>query len=144
VFFSGVVALIAAGARHQDHKLRTRRGPPYADYLAVTSTIPFVAIVAGRQTFAWRELPAAPLAIALGLALAARHWHDSLFADGGWWVIAVVLGGALLAGGNAWRRSRRAGARVADGGALPLVCARSGPEVNHETGSGLPDHYNRA
>jgi uncharacterized membrane protein len=85
VFFGGVVLLIAAGARHQDHKLLARRGLPYADYLTVTSTVPFLAIIARRQTFAWRELRSVPLAIALGLALAARHWHDSLFAgvDGG-------------------------------------------------------------
>jgi uncharacterized membrane protein len=121
VFFGGVVLLTAIGARHQDHKLRARRGPAYADYLAVTSAFPFAAIAAGRQTFAWRELPAASLAIALGLALAARHWHDSLFAGGGWWIIAAVLGGALIAGANAWRRSRR----VADDGALPLVAQRT-------------------
>jgi len=59
----GSLALLAiAGARHQDAKHLRRRGQPYADYLAITSTIPFAAILAGRQRLVWRELPLATLA----------------------------------------------------------------------------------
>src|SRR5204862_1709 len=84
----GVVAL--AGAWHQDRKLLRQRGEPYAAYLEATSTVPFGAIVAGRQRLAWSELPAGALALGVVLAVVLRTVHGSIFAHGGAWVIAVV------------------------------------------------------
>lgn len=45
----------------------------------------------------------------LGLAVAAalRAVHASIFAHGGAWVIGVVLAGAALSAGRAWRRAQR-------------------------------------
>lgn len=113
VFTGGFALLALAGARHQDAKLRARRGPAYADYLAATSIMPFVAIVGGRQRLAWRELPLGVLAAGLALALGIRAVHDGLFAHGGAWMIGVLVGGAALAGWQSWRRARRLASRPA-------------------------------
>src|SRR6185369_15313910 len=43
----------------------------------------------------------------LALALALRNWHEAIFAHDGAWIIATVVGGALIAGFSAWRRARR-------------------------------------
>ncbi len=107
VFFTGLLLLATLGAWHQDRKLLRARGRAYAEYLTTTSAVPFVAIVARRQVLAWRELPMRALAGGLVLALAAARWHDALFARGGWPMVALVLGGAIIAGVNARRRARR-------------------------------------
>jgi uncharacterized membrane protein len=107
IFFGGLALLAILGAWHQDCKLLERRGPAFAEYLAETSAVPFKAIVERRQALCWRELPVRALAVGVALALAARHWHDSLFAGGGWWIVGLTLGGAALAAFSAWRRSQR-------------------------------------
>jgi len=119
VFFGGFALVCVIGAWHQDRKLLARRGAPYAEYLAATSAVPFAAMVSGRQRFVWRELPVAALAIGCGLAIMLRwRWHDAVLADGGAWIIGTFVVGALIAGSNAWRRSRRAAAvAVGIGGA---------------------------
>jgi uncharacterized membrane protein len=107
LFFGALALFTIAGVRHQDVKLLARRGPAYADYLAATSAVPFGAIAAGRQRLVWRELPFGGLLLGVVFALALRTWHDAIVADDGAWIIAAFLGGALIAGGNAWRRARR-------------------------------------
>jgi uncharacterized membrane protein len=107
VFFAGLLALATAGAWHQDRKLLARRGAAYGEYLASTSLLPFAAIIAGRQRLVWRELPIGALLAGLGFAVVLRFAHDSLFADRGVWIVVAVSGGGLVAGINAWRRSRR-------------------------------------
>jgi uncharacterized membrane protein len=107
ILFGGLALLAIVGASHQDRKLLERRGPAFAAYLRETSAVPFKAIIEGRQTFAWRELPVRALGVGVAFALAARHWHDSLFAGGGWWIVGATLGGAAIAGISAWRRSQR-------------------------------------
>lgn len=107
VFFTGWVLLSTVGAWHQDHKLRARRGRAYAEYCAVTSAIPFAAVLGGRQRLVWHELPLGAFAVGLGLAAAARYGHDHLFAGGGLGIAAAVIGGGAVAGVNAWRRAER-------------------------------------
>jgi uncharacterized membrane protein len=107
VFFAGLFLLVVVGARHQDRKLLARRGAPYAAHLAETSAVPFAAILSGRQHLTRSDLPIGALAVGLAVALALRHWHDSLFADDGVWIVAVFTVGGVVAGFNAWRRSRR-------------------------------------
>jgi len=119
VFFAGLAALAILGARHQDRKLLARRGAPYAGYLAVTSAVPFAAIVARRQRLAWREIPPRGLVLGLAVAAALRAVHASIFAHGGAWVIGVVLAGAALSAGRAWRRAQRVA------GMLPGAAAAS-------------------
>src|SRR5439155_1644277 len=55
VLMGGLTVFAVAGAWHQDRKLLRQRGEPYAAYLEATSTVPFGAIVAGRQRLAWQE-----------------------------------------------------------------------------------------
>src|SRR5262249_55955835 len=57
IFAAGFAVLGLAGGWHQDRKLLRLRGESYAAYLAATSTVPFAAIVSGRQRLVWRELP---------------------------------------------------------------------------------------
>ncbi len=107
VLMGGLAVVAVAGAWHQDRKLLRQRGEPYAAYLEATSTVPFGAIVAGRQRLAWSELPAGALALGVVLAVVLRIVHGSIFAHGGAWVIAGVVGGAALLGAQSARRVRR-------------------------------------
>jgi uncharacterized membrane protein len=112
VFFAGLAALAIAGSRHQDRKLLARRGPPYGEYLAATSAIPFAAILAGRQCLPRREIPLPMLAVAVGLAVLLRAVHGSILARGGVWLVGAVVLGAAVSTLRAWRRSRRLGAAL--------------------------------
>jgi len=109
VFAAGLALLAIAGARHQDARLLASRGKPYADYLAATSGVPFLAIVRGHQRLVWRELPAGALAVGLGLAAVLRATHGVLFAAAGLWIVVAVVGGAAIATVQSWRRARRVG-----------------------------------
>src|SRR6266704_2035545 len=107
VLMGGLTVFAIAGAWHQDRKLLRQRGEPYAAYLEATSTVPFGAIVAGRQRLAWQELPVGALALGVVLAVLLRTVHGSIFAHGGAWVIAAVLGAAALGGVQSASRVRR-------------------------------------
>jgi uncharacterized membrane protein len=128
IFAGGIALLAIFGMQHQDAKLLAQRGKPYADYLAATSAVPFAAIVAGRQRLVWRELPVVPLAVGLVFAFALRAVHGAIFAHGGAWVIAVVVGGGAVLALQSWYHSRRRKARAATGSAdHPLGGAAAGP-----------------
>ena len=107
ILMGGLALLSLAGARHQDARHLRARGKPYADYLAVTSMLPFAAIVAGRQRLVWSELPFGALAVGVGVAVVLRLVHASLFAQGGLWIILAVVGGAAIASTQTWLRARR-------------------------------------
>jgi hypothetical protein len=94
IVFSSLAVLAVAGARHQDRKLLQRGGEAYRHYLETTSMLPFAAIVSGRQRIAWHELPIRGLTIALAVAVTLRLVHDWIFAHGGLFVSATVVGGA--------------------------------------------------
>jgi uncharacterized membrane protein len=113
VLMGGFAVLAIAGAMHQDAKYLRTRGAPYADYLAVTSGIPFAAILAGRQRLVWGELPLGMLALGAGAAVVLRLAHASLFADGGRWLVLGLVAGGAVASLQSWLRSRRRGARAA-------------------------------
>src|SRR5262245_14359250 len=94
VGFGGLALVAIVGIWHQDAKLLARRGTPYAGYLAETSAVPLAAAFAGRQRPVWRELPLGAALAGAGIAVALRMVHDSIFARGGVWVIATVIGAA--------------------------------------------------
>jgi uncharacterized membrane protein len=103
-----VLALFTAlGIRLQDRKLLVLRGESYRRYLAATSTIPFAAILAGRQRLVWHELPFAGIALGLAAAWLLRSVHAGIFDHGGAWVTGSVVGGAFAAVALAARRERR-------------------------------------
>lgn len=107
VFFAALAVFAAAGAWHQDRKLKALRGASYREYLAATSAIPFAAVAAGRQRIVWREIPPRALLAGLVVALLLRLVHPSIFAHDGAFVIAATVGGAAFATLQAWRRARR-------------------------------------
>jgi uncharacterized membrane protein len=119
VFFGGLAMFAAVGARHQDRKLLALRGAPYARFVAATSTIPFAAILAGRQRLVLRELPWRHLAAALAVVVGLRWVHPAILSAGGAWVIGGVVGGAGLLMLEAWWRARRMAQR-GDGTVGPL------------------------
>jgi uncharacterized membrane protein len=107
VAMGGLALFALVGARAQDRKLLALRGEPYAGYLAVTSTLPFVAIAAGRQRLVWPELPWGALLLGLPLAWLLRALHGQLFDHGGAFVIAAAVLGPLAILVAGWRRERR-------------------------------------
>jgi uncharacterized membrane protein len=107
VWMASLALFAAAGARLQDRKLLALRGEPYAAYLAATSSVPFAAILAGRQRVAWGELPYVMLLLGLALAWSLRAVHAHLFDHGGLYVIAAFVVGPLLILVGEWRRDRR-------------------------------------
>lgn len=113
VFSLGLAVVALAGAWHQDRKLLARRGEPFAAYLAATSVVPFAAVLSGRQRLVLRELPWGALLATLLLVVWLRAVHESIFARGGAWAIAVVIGGAAILMAQDWRAARRR-ARGAD------------------------------
>jgi uncharacterized membrane protein len=113
VFVAGFAVLSLAGAWHQDRKFLARHGTGYAAYLDTTSTLPFAAIIAGRQRLVVGELPFGTLGAGAGVGMALRLVHDHLFAWGGLAIIGAVVGGAALELAQSWRRGRRLASRPA-------------------------------
>ncbi|MGH6886471.1 MAG: NnrU family protein [Geminicoccales bacterium] len=79
IFFGGLLLLAAAGTTLQDARKAAQLGEDWKRFAALTSNVPFVAIVQGRNRVVWREIgwwrPAAGLA-----AFAALLWqHAWLF-----------------------------------------------------------------
>jgi len=92
LFFGGFVVLVVAGSAHMASKLRARYGAGYDDFLAVTSALPFAAILAGRQRLALREMPWLFLVAGVAGAFGLRAIHGSIMArDGIGFTLAVVL-----------------------------------------------------
>src|SRR5262249_26539568 len=78
VSFAGRACLSVAGAWHQDRKLVTARGASHETFLARTSTVPFLAILLGRQRLVVRELPLGALALGVAVAWGLRRIHASI------------------------------------------------------------------
>jgi uncharacterized membrane protein len=96
VFFGGLALLSIAGALAQDRKLAARHGAAYADYLATTSVVPFVAMLRRRQAFTRQDsvprMVVLPAAIAGAFLLTHAAWsayHGAVFAA------FVLLGGVF-------------------------------------------------
>ena len=137
VFALGFAVLTIAGGLHQDRKLLARRGADYAGYLAETSFVPFVAILAGRQRFVWREI-ARPVLVGLAAAVCLRSVHAHLFDGYGAWVIGATVGGAALATVQAVRAQRRRDARAATPRAMSATMPRAAATGSGAAAMGRP------
>lgn len=79
LFFGSFLLLAAAGTRLQDARKAQLHGDTWTRYLQLTSNVPFVAIAQGRNRFAWRELGALKIAIAVVLFGVVFQFHPWLF-----------------------------------------------------------------
>ncbi len=112
LYLLGFAVLALVGAIAQDRKLLQRYGLAYADYMAVTSVLPFVAILRGRQRLSRDDrLPQALLhagTITLLVLLTHPLWaafNGALFAG------AMSVGGVFLSmqrwrTAHGWRTSQ--------------------------------------
>jgi len=77
IFFGGLLLLSAAGTTLQDARKARALGDDWRRFAALTSNLPFLAIVLGRNRVVWREIgwwrPAVGLA-AFALVLYAHPW----------------------------------------------------------------------
>jgi uncharacterized membrane protein len=77
VFFGGFFALAALGTLLMD--ARKRNDPDFQRFAALTSNIPFVAVLQGRNRINWREIGWKRPLIGLLLFVAFFHLHPWLF-----------------------------------------------------------------
>lgn len=79
LFFGSILVVAVNGMFSIDRKRLRRDGERYRAFMAETSILPFGAIAAGRQHFAWREIGWWRPLLALLLWLAIMHLHGRLF-----------------------------------------------------------------
>jgi uncharacterized membrane protein len=79
IAFGSVAFLGLAGGPMLDAKKAAQHGPSWDAFAAVTSNIPFLAIVQGRQRLAWAEIGLWRLVSGVGLFAAALVVHQTLF-----------------------------------------------------------------
>ncbi len=79
ILFGALAVLALLGSVLIDIKLARRLGPAWAGYAARTSNLPFAAVLAGRQTVAWREIGWWRLGLALALYATVLHLHVRVF-----------------------------------------------------------------
>ncbi len=77
VFFGSFLILALAGTALIDARKADALGEDWARFSAVTSNVPFTAIVEGRNRFAWAEIGAGRVVVALaayGIVLGLHPW----------------------------------------------------------------------
>jgi uncharacterized membrane protein len=79
VLFGTLAVLALLGTLLIDHKLRARRGAQWQRFAALTSNLPFAAILAGRQHLVLAEIGWRRIGIALALYVALLALHPWLF-----------------------------------------------------------------
>ncbi|MCX8049745.1 MAG: NnrU family protein [Methylohalobius sp.] len=79
LFFGTFLTLAVKGTFDLDQKRLKEHGERWQRYLAVTSNLPFQAILQGRQKLVWKELGWWQIALALGLYAGLLHAHAQLF-----------------------------------------------------------------
>jgi len=79
IFFGGLLMLAAAGTTLQDARKARALGEDWKRFAALTSNIPFAAILQGRNTLAWREIGWWKPAAGLALFALVFYFHPWLF-----------------------------------------------------------------
>jgi uncharacterized membrane protein len=79
VLFGTFAILALLGTLLIDHKFRARRGAQWQRFAAMTSNLPFAAILAGRQHFAPAEIGWRRVGVALALYVFLLALHPWLF-----------------------------------------------------------------
>ena len=78
LFFGGLLLTALGGAAHLDRRLAAIEGERWRRFAEVTSFVPFAALLAGRQWWAWAELRR-PVLWGLGLFVLLLALHSALF-----------------------------------------------------------------
>jgi uncharacterized membrane protein len=78
LFFGGFLLTALGGAWHLDRRMATTEGERWQCFATATSFVPFAALLAGRQRWAWREL-GRPAAWGLGVFALLLFLHPHLF-----------------------------------------------------------------
>lgn len=78
LFFGGLLLTALGGAWHLDRRMAATEGERWRRFAEVTSFVPFVALLAGRQRWAWAELRR-PALWGLGLFALLLVLHPHLF-----------------------------------------------------------------
>jgi len=79
VFFGSFVVLALAGTRLIDARKADSLGAEWARFAAVTSNVPFTAIVEGRNRLSWGEIGVKRVAVGLVLYAVIVLAHPWLF-----------------------------------------------------------------
>jgi len=75
LLFGTIAVLAFVGAVRIDRKLRLRHGADWDAYAAVTSNVPFAAILTGRQHFVFSEIRLARIVVALAIYVVLIALH---------------------------------------------------------------------
>ena len=78
LFFGGFLLTALLGSLHLDRRMAAGQGERWQRFVAVTSYVPFAAILSGRQSWSWAELRR-PIAWGLGLFVLFLLLHPYLF-----------------------------------------------------------------
>lgn len=78
LFFGGLLLTALLGSLHLDRRMAADQGERWQRFTAVTSYVPFAAILSGRQTVHWAELRR-PAAWGLGILIVLLLLHPYLF-----------------------------------------------------------------
>lgn len=77
-FFGGLLLTAILGSLHLDRRMAAEQGERWRRFAAVTSYIPFVALMRGRLRWSWPEL-ARPALVGLGAFVVLLLLHPYLF-----------------------------------------------------------------
>lgn len=78
LFFGGFLLTAILGSLHLDHRMAAEQGERWRRFAAVTSYVPFAALLNGRQRWSWVEL-LRPAAWGLGAFVLLLLLHPYLF-----------------------------------------------------------------
>ena len=79
VLFGSLLGLVVVGGRSVAAKRRDKLGAGWPAYAAVTSVIPFQAILQGRNRVVWQEIKLWQPVLAVVLYAVVMHFHMRLF-----------------------------------------------------------------
>lgn len=79
IFFGTFALLAAAGTLLQDARKRAVHGEDWKRFAQITSNVPFVAIAAGRNRFAWGEIGLRRVALGLIAYGGTLYLHGQIF-----------------------------------------------------------------
>jgi uncharacterized membrane protein len=84
IFFGSFLILAVGGPLSIDRKRKKAFGDPWNRFAAVTSNLPFMAIIGGRNSLKIRELGWWPVVLAMVLYGLFLYFHKILFGVSPW------------------------------------------------------------